>query len=65
MNKETAYKIIQDLGKTVTEQSGIKSNALTIVGLSFVMNFKSETPKDVLEASKIVTEDIANCMFAV
>jgi len=65
MNKETAYKIIQDLGKTVTEQSGIKSNALTIVGLSFVINFKSETPKEIQEASKIVTEDIANYMLAI
>ena len=70
MNKETAYKIIQDLGATVNLASKGRSEAVTLVGLSFVKNFKDNIKDDMplgwkecLEASEIVKEDIVNYLW--
>jgi len=63
MNTKTAYTIIQDLGKTVNLASKGKSEAVTLVGLSFVKNYKGDIPAEVLEASEIVKEDVANYML--
>tara|TARA_R110002020_G_C16023744_1_gene752191 strand:+ start:528 stop:740 length:213 start_codon:yes stop_codon:yes gene_type:complete len=63
MNTKTAYTIIQDLGKTINLASKGKSEAVTLVGLSFVKNYKGDIPTEVLEASEIVKEDVANYML--
>ena len=63
MTTQEAYKVIQSLGKTISEQSEIKSKAITIAGLSFVIKYKTEMPGEVLQAHEIVKEDIANYIY--
>ena len=63
MKIEKAYKIIQDLGASITQASGIDEPTL-FVGLATVIKFKAETPSEVIEASEIVKEDIVNYMLA-
>ena len=63
MKTATAYKIIQDLGASITNESGIDEPTL-FVGLATVIKFKSDTPNEVIEASEIVKEDIVNYMLA-
>jgi hypothetical protein len=65
MNIKTAYKIIQDLGKLVSKNEGSEPKAYTILGLGFVKHCSSDLKgehDDVIKASEIVREDIANYM---
>ena len=57
MDKETAYKIIQNLGKPIDEK------ASTVAGLAFAIKFASEIPKGVEKARDIVQEDMLNYML--
>lgn len=64
MRTKEAYSIIQKLGKQVNMLSKPEKKDFTVTGLAFVTKFKKESPPTVIQAAKIVKEDIVNFMLS-